>query len=282
MEFLKSKQNYSENEHLKLEKELAKNLANKDFSRQAYQEVYDSTHNYMMESNRLGTKSRIFGTSSIYNLSPFLTKIYIQRIVGKKKNVLEVACGDGFLSVYLAKKQNTVSAIDISNTCVEFTENNAKKYKVPLKVMLADGRKLMFEDNTFDYAISLEFVEHLKEVDFLIHLSEVRRVLKNNGSYIIITPHYYTGGSGGKSDVKAFDDTPLHFKKYTYQEMEYILRKEGFEVKTIPLWLIPIKQPLLKPDYKIRLEKLLRRLKVPFPVLCLLGMNKVMIVAKKR
>jgi 2-polyprenyl-3-methyl-5-hydroxy-6-metoxy-1,4-benzoquinol methylase len=273
---------FDEKEYIRLEEESIKQLAENNFSSQTYEEVYDKLTEYIIESDRLKTKSRIFGTSSIYKLSPFLTKIYVQRIVGKGKNILEVACGDGFLAIYLARKHNEVTAIDISNACVDFTKNNAEKYAVNINVMQGDGRKLMFENNSFDYVISLEFVEHLTEADFVNHLREVRRVLKDNGSYIIISPHYYSGGSGGRSNTKPFDDTLLHFKKYTYEEMENILRKEEFEVKTIPLWLIPVKQPLLKSNYKLRLENALKETKMPYLFLCLLGLNKVMVVAKKK
>ncbi|MBI5872293.1 class I SAM-dependent methyltransferase [archaeon] len=275
---------YSSVDHFSKDEKFAKELSENDFSTEIYKKVYDKDHKFMLESNRLKDKSRLYGSSFINRIFPFLTKIYLQKIIGKKKRVLEVACGDGFLSIYLAKKKNVVSAIDISNVCIDLTKLNIKQHNVNVDAFVCDGRKLPFLDNSFDYVLSTEFVEHLREEDFNAHLAEVRRVLKNGGSYVFVTPNAYAtpdffGVKKNKSKKLGKDILlPLHFKEYTYKEIKEKMPQFGFEPYTLPIWLFPFKQPLLKINYKVFLEKLFYNNKF---ILFLFGINKVIIVAKK-
>ncbi len=51
-----------------------------------------------------------------------------------------------------------------------------------------DMRELKFEDNTFDFCYSSCAMEHIGEYkDFITHLNEVYRVLKNDGIYVLTT-----------------------------------------------------------------------------------------------
>jgi len=57
-----------------------------------------------------------------------------------------------------------------------------------LAALTMDMRKLSFKDNFFDFAYSSCAIEHIgSDADFLQHLNEVHRVLKDGGVYILTT-----------------------------------------------------------------------------------------------
>lgn len=92
--------------------------------------------------------------------------------------ILEVGCGEGILSVMVAKKGAEVVATDISMANLEAAQKLAEKEGVKnIKFLLADAENLPFDDNSFDLVIADNVLEHLP--DFGKGLSEIKRITKN-------------------------------------------------------------------------------------------------------
>ncbi len=96
--------------------------------------------------------------------------------------VLDVACGVGTTSFYLAKThQCEVDGVDISETLIE----KAKRHQLEtantdrIRFTVADATRLPFLDNTFDVVVSQAFFILVDEKDNA--LSEITRVLKPGG-----------------------------------------------------------------------------------------------------
>jgi len=107
-----------------------------------------------------------------------------QFVVGKY--VLDIACGVGYGSSYLAKKgASRVIGYDKSLEAI----SNATKYYGGGKTefISGDAAMLPFVDNSFNCVVSLETIEHIKE--YKKFLSECKRVLKGDGSFICSTPN---------------------------------------------------------------------------------------------
>lgn len=104
------------------------------------------------------------------------------------KNVLEIASGNGDLSVFLAKLGFYVTGIDISTTGVSQATNHAEKENVADRVrfLSMDATKLDFQDNTFDSIILPEVIEHV--TSSRRYIEEAIRVLKPGGRIIISVP----------------------------------------------------------------------------------------------
>lgn len=100
-----------------------------------------------------------------------------------KGNVLDVGCGGGFLSNYLAKQGVQVTGIDISPSSVEV----AKKYDTTRTVhyQVADAYQLPFADQSFDNVCAMDILEHVNAPEKLI--AEASRVLRPGGKFFFHT-----------------------------------------------------------------------------------------------
>jgi len=100
--------------------------------------------------------------------------------------VLDAGCGDGILSVMMAKKGAIVTGCDISEPNIERCRAYAKEQGLSnIQFQLADSEKLPFADNSFDLVVSSHVLEHLP--DFDLGLRELLRVSKKQAVAAIPT-----------------------------------------------------------------------------------------------
>lgn len=72
----------------------------------------------------------------------YFLKQYLADIELEGKDVLEIGCGSGILSVAMAEKGAEVAAVDINPEAVEATEERAQESDIDVDVFLSD----MFEE----------------------------------------------------------------------------------------------------------------------------------------
>jgi 2-polyprenyl-3-methyl-5-hydroxy-6-metoxy-1,4-benzoquinol methylase len=110
--------------------------------------------------------------------------------VSQSKKVLEIGCGTGYVSYYIAK----VTGMQVlgSDLCVPFIEGANKKYKLPnLSYETLDFNKASESiNNKFDYIIGNGILHHLYD-----HLDEALVTLKNllnpKGKIIFMEPNLF-------------------------------------------------------------------------------------------
>jgi len=183
------------------------------------QKVYDEFHLFLLEHRGRDKSTEDFLYKSA--LSP-IDSLFLKRI-GEGKSLVEIGLGDGCFLFNCARNGNSVSGIDISSVVVKRVQELFKREHLNGQIKLGEARKLAFPSKTFDLVVSKDLVEHLLEKDLPVHLSEVWRVLKENGCYLIWTPSILLGHTsmGG------------HMKEYNLSEMLQKLRSSGFK----PVWL---------------------------------------------
>ena len=142
--------------------------------------------------------------------------------ISKNAKLLDLGSGDG--SFVAACKDNHVNAFAL----------DAYSHKIDFEF-----DKIPFEDCQFDFITLTSVIEHIKNPKNI--LTEIRRVLKDNGYVIISTPNF-------KYSHKFFFNDPTHVKPYTNKSIVELLNFYNFEViKTVPflvnkstlLWKIP-------------------------------------------
>lgn len=90
--------------------------------------------------------------------------------------VLDAGCGEGNLSILMAKKGARVVGIDISEPNIEASKSYANEEGCNVEFLLGDLENLPFADDSFDLVVSSHVLEHLS--DFDKGLREMARVSK--------------------------------------------------------------------------------------------------------
>jgi 2-polyprenyl-3-methyl-5-hydroxy-6-metoxy-1,4-benzoquinol methylase len=131
------------------------------------------------------------------------------------KRVLDLGCGAGYGTNYLATRAASVVGVDISADAIGYARNRYSRGNLYFGIM--DACNTAFLDNTFDIVSSLEVMEHLK--DHRKYLFEIKRVLKPAGILLLSTPNRIVSlKQGGSVTVN-----PYHIKEFTPQELQGLL-----------------------------------------------------------
>ncbi len=117
-----------------------------------------------------------YKSSLSYNLDSRISNIikYINKYITQGNNILDLGCGDGFISDNLGTKFK-VTKVDIKEG------NNIVVHNL-------ENAPYPFKDNSFDGIICSEVLEHL--FNPLVLINESIRILKKNGIMILTVPNF--------------------------------------------------------------------------------------------
>ena len=103
------------------------------------------------------------------------------------KTILDIATGTGDLAILMTKTNaDKIIGLDISDGMLEVGRQKIKAQNLDHKIemVLGDSEKMPYQDNTFD-AVTVAFgVRNFENLE--IGLSEILRVLKPNGLFVIL------------------------------------------------------------------------------------------------
>lgn len=130
------------------------------------------------------------------------------------KDVIDIACGEGYGSELFSRTAKSVLGVDIDKETI----NHAKKKYVKPNLSFKEGSCLQIpaNDQSADILVSFETLEHIVEHDQF--MAEVKRVLRPNGILLISTPN---------TEVYTHDDykNEFHLKELSEQEFKQLLNK---------------------------------------------------------
>jgi len=120
-----------------------------------------------------------------------MLELYIERAeLADGQHILELGCGWGSLSLYLAEKFPAARITGVSNsrTQKEFIDTEARKRGLAnLRIITCDLNTFDLAPGQFDRAISIEMFEHMKNYEKL--LAQTARWLKPGGALFV---HIFT------------------------------------------------------------------------------------------
>lgn len=126
--------------------------------------------------------------------------------------VLEIGTGMGYGVRIVAPHTEEFITIDKSEAYAEPLPENAR-------FMQMAAPPIRFEDESFDYVISFQVIEHIKQDKEFV--KEVWRVLKKGGRFIVSTPNA----------PMSLTRNPWHVREYTGEELQALLGSEFSEVE---------------------------------------------------
>ncbi|UPT96065.1 methyltransferase domain-containing protein [Bradyrhizobium barranii subsp. apii] len=132
------------------------------------------------------------------------------------RDVIDLACGEGFGSAMLAGVARRVIGIDISESAVRHA---ASRYQAPnLSFQCADAASLPLTDHSVDVVVSFETIEHLANQAGM--MAEIRRVLRPDGFLVMSSPNteIYSQRQGHVNE--------FHARELTGREFEDVLRQQ--------------------------------------------------------
>jgi SAM-dependent methyltransferase len=203
------------------------------------------TDEWIMEMGGAGSHEH-FLQSMGENLRPRLAHVLKLVDLSPDVSVLDIGCGRGEIIVQASMLgAGRAVGVDYAESAVNVARNTicyfADRLSGQVSVQGADAKFLPFADKTFDRVLLLDIVEHLHDWELAQVLSEVRRVLRNDGYLVIHTlPNVWTLKVGYKlarlvvprlpSQLQTKRDV-FHVNEQSVVSLSRMLQHNGFACK---------------------------------------------------
>lgn len=199
-----------------------------DDANEQHYEVPPEFFKYALGKNLKYSCSFFDKTDSLDEAEKSMLELYIERAdIQEGHDILDLGCGWGSFSLYVAEKYPSVSITAVSNSKdqIAFIQNEAKRRGLfNIKASKMDVNNLDL-DNKFDRIVSIEMFEHLR--NYKLILNSLNSLLKPDGrlfvhifchkeltyfyeiknNYDWMTKYFFEGGIMPSQDIfKYFDD----------------------------------------------------------------------------
>ncbi len=143
---------------------------------------------------------------------------YVKFLLKNKEDIkwLDIGCGLGYLIKEAIEEGIDAYGIEVSNYAL-------KNAIIRERVKFGSITDIPFEDDYFDIVSAFDILEHIHPKDTFKALSEIRRVLRSRGAFIMTTPNPCSIGDW------IYDLTHINVRPPGYWKR--ILEKYGFKVK---------------------------------------------------
>ena len=137
---------------------------------------------------------------------------------------LDLGCGEGrhCFGAYMSENIDVfgfdMSLSDVAIAKKNFDQFNENESSKSCNFGVADAKKLPFKDNTFDFIVCSEVLEHI--IDYHSALSEINRILKPQGKLAISVPKFFPEWVCWKLSID-YQNTPGgHVRIFKFKELK--------------------------------------------------------------
>ena len=229
-------------------------------------------------SNSYSPKDKLFFQDRYFEL--------LKRLPEIKKNYvgLEVGLAGGVLATVIKRvfKPKKLYALEHPFTVKQYTKEflgKIKKEGIELEPVDLRKGKLPWKDDTFDFILFCDVVEHLVPADVPDIMSEFKRILRKNGFLVLVTPNMASmlkrinmlrGKNPIEFDLRYHEGATFgHIREYTMHELETVAKDSGFKVERKGYFMIDSKRSMFT-----RMENIGSRFYKPFA-------NSLMLLLRK-
>ncbi len=145
----------------------------------------DSNWGYRIVHSKEDSVHMALNYDGVFNTEGYYQQVNeISELIASPMEVLELGCGMGFNSDFLAKKfpKSNFYGIDITSKHLKRANEKAAKLK-NMSVKFGDFHKIEYPDNTFDVAFEMESICHTDAP--AVVLGEIYRILKSGGKFML-------------------------------------------------------------------------------------------------
>lgn len=177
---------------------------------------------------------------------------FAKKFITPNDYVLDIGCGDGFLTDKLACISRKVVGVDPSPSGLKFAKSKITRTNVDLVLGFAES--LPFKSDFFNAVTLFEVIEHIPVNRVNNVVEELFRVLKRSGKIILTTPNPYNLWNRLSKKPKV---SAKHCKEYTGEELLHLFKK--FKTLEFTGIYLPLPPFFLfhKPRYSFIYDKLI-------------------------
>lgn len=148
-------------------------------------------------------------------------------------NILDFGCGIGHLTGHITKQGLECYCCDSSSQSINKLKKRLKN-NTSLKgsFVISSDHRLPFENNNFDMIFCVEVFEHLKEGSLSIVIEGLRRILKKETGYLLVTTPYnenLTDNTSYCPDCGALFHRYQHLRSFTQESLSNLMTQAGFK-----------------------------------------------------
>ena len=160
----------------------------------------------------------------------------LRKLISKYKkdmSILDIGCGNGYLTKKITKDFKNVVAIDNSKSAIKFAK---KKYKGSIKFINADLDNFIIKKK-FNVILLIEVIEHVYLPD--LFLKKIVKFMNKNSILIISTPYHGYLKNLVISLLNKFDShfNPLwnygHIKFWSKKTLTILLNTNNLQIKKV-------------------------------------------------
>ncbi|MFH1316214.1 MAG: class I SAM-dependent methyltransferase [Candidatus Woesearchaeota archaeon] len=182
-----------------------------------------------------------------YTSKNLIVKLLMERFYGdfssllkrtNAKNVIEVGCGEGYITKYLKDNNNIdIIGIDLEESIIE----KAKELHPDMKFFIGNIYQTNFPDSSFDCVIASEVLEHLE--DPIRAIVEMKRISKGFCLFSVPNePFFRMANIARLKYLNRLGNTPGHIQNWTKSKFKTLLKKhfQKVTIKTSNVWTIAL------------------------------------------
>jgi 2-polyprenyl-3-methyl-5-hydroxy-6-metoxy-1,4-benzoquinol methylase len=150
-------------------------------------------------------------------------KKFLAKHKALKGSALDIGCGSGNYSVFLAQKKFQVTGVDFSAKALAIARKRAKLKKLKIKFIRADANHLATKLKArYDFIFDYSLLHHISDAKVKSYAAQFKRLLKPGGYLMLVCYSDKDNFAQGKRSVQGKYGNTMYYR--TRKEIETLYK----------------------------------------------------------